>query len=129
MDTAALLGDEASSLLDHKATAFPKEWLTLPGPNYLQDVFTQTDRSPTVLRNLGALYNHGRLAGTGYLSILPVDRELSTQRPRASRRILSTSIQLESVTLPSQRTATPWRRPLEHSASCLDDTSTASHSL
>lgn len=74
MDTAALLGDEASSLLDHKATAFPKEWLTLPGPNYLQDVFTQTDRSPTVLRNLGALYNHGRLAGTGYVSILPVDQ-------------------------------------------------------
>jgi fructose-bisphosphate aldolase, class I len=74
MDTAALLGAEASSLLDHKATAFPKEWLTLPGPNYIQDVFTQTDRSPTVLRNLGALYNHGRLAGTGYLSILPVDQ-------------------------------------------------------
>jgi len=74
MDIAALLGDEASSLLDHKATAFPKEGLTLPGPDYLQDVFTQTDRSPTVLRNLGALYNHGRLAGTGYLSILPVDQ-------------------------------------------------------
>jgi class I fructose-bisphosphate aldolase len=74
MDIAALLGDEASSLLDHKATAFPKELLTIPGPNYLQDVFTQTDRTPTVLRNLGSLYNHGRLAGTGYLSILPVDQ-------------------------------------------------------
>jgi class I fructose-bisphosphate aldolase len=74
MDIAALLGDEASSLLDHKATAFPKELLTIPGPNYLQDVFTQTDRTPTVLRNLGTLYNHGRLAGTGYLSILPVDQ-------------------------------------------------------
>ncbi len=74
MDIAALLGDEASSLLDHKATAFPSEWLTLPGPQYLQDVFTQTDRSPTVLRNLGTLYNHGRLGGTGYLSILPVDQ-------------------------------------------------------
>jgi class I fructose-bisphosphate aldolase len=74
MDIAALLGDEASTLLDHKATAFPKELLTLPGPNYLQDVFTQTDRTPTVLRNLGTLYNHGRLAGTGYVSILPVDQ-------------------------------------------------------
>ena len=74
MDIAALLGDEASSLLDHKATAFPKEWLNLPGPSFLSDNFTWTDRSPTVLRNLGTLYNHGRLAKTGYVSILPVDQ-------------------------------------------------------
>jgi class I fructose-bisphosphate aldolase len=74
MDIAALLGDEASSLLDHKATAFPKELLILPGPDYLNDVFSQSDRSPTVLRNLSSMYNHGRLAGTGYLSILPVDQ-------------------------------------------------------
>jgi len=74
MDIAALLGDEASSLLDHHATAFPKELLTIPGPNYLSDVVSSSDRTPTVLRNLGALYNHGRLAGTGYLSILPVDQ-------------------------------------------------------
>jgi len=52
MDIASLLGDEASSLLDHKATAFPKELLTLPGPDYLSDVFALSDRSPTVLRNL-----------------------------------------------------------------------------
>ena len=74
MDIAALLGDEASLLLDHQATAFPKELLTTPGPNYLNDVFALTDRSPTVLRNLGSLYGHGRLAGTGYVSILPVDQ-------------------------------------------------------
>ncbi|MDE3081787.1 MAG: class I fructose-bisphosphate aldolase [Acidobacteriota bacterium] len=74
MDIAALLGDEASSLLDHQATAFPKELLTLPGPNYLSDVFSLSDRSPTVLRNLGTLFGHGRLGGTGYLSILPVDQ-------------------------------------------------------
>src|SRR5664280_91937 len=74
MDIAALLGDEASLLLDHQATAFPKELLTTPGPNYLNDVFSLTDRSPTVLRNLGSLYGHGRLAGTGYVSILPVDQ-------------------------------------------------------
>jgi class I fructose-bisphosphate aldolase len=74
MDTASLLGAEASTLLDHKATAFPKDWLTLPGPEFLQDVFTMSDRSPTVLRNLGTLYHHGRLGGTGYLSILPVDQ-------------------------------------------------------
>ena len=74
MDIAALLGNEASLLLDHKATATPKESLTLPGPDFLQDVFTMSDRNPTVLRNLGTLYNHGRLGGTGYLSILPVDQ-------------------------------------------------------
>ncbi len=74
MDIAALLGDDASLLLDHQATAIPKEWLTLPGPNFLQDIFTMSDRSPTVLRNLGTLYNHGRLGGTGYLSILPIDQ-------------------------------------------------------
>jgi fructose-bisphosphate aldolase, class I len=74
MDIASLLGDEASSLLDHQATAFPKELLTLPGPDYINDVFALSDRSPTVLRNLGTLHNHGRLRGTGYLSILPVDQ-------------------------------------------------------
>ena len=74
MDIAALLGDEASSLLDHQATAFPKELLTTPGPDYINDVFTLSDRSPTVLRNLGTLYGNGRLAGTGYVSILPVDQ-------------------------------------------------------
>jgi class I fructose-bisphosphate aldolase len=74
MDIASLLGDEASSLLDHTATAFPKELLILPGPDYLGKVFTQSDRSPTVVRNLGSVVHHGRLAGTGYLSILPVDQ-------------------------------------------------------
>ena len=74
MDIAALLGDDASSLLDHQATAFPKEWLTLPGPDFLGDIFGPSDRTPTVLRNLGLLYNNGRLGGTGYLSILPVDQ-------------------------------------------------------
>jgi class I fructose-bisphosphate aldolase len=74
MDIAALLGDEAKSLLEHRATAFPKELLTLPGPSFLDDVFAWSDRSSTVLRNLGTLYNHGRLGGTGYVSILPVDQ-------------------------------------------------------
>jgi class I fructose-bisphosphate aldolase len=74
MDIVSLLGNEASLLLDHKATAFPKELLTIPGPNYINDVFTLSDRSPVVLRNLGTLYGHGRLGGTGYVSILPVDQ-------------------------------------------------------
>ena len=74
MDIAALLGDEATSLLDHQSTAFSKDMLTLPGPGFLEGVFLQSDRPPSVLRNLGWLYGHGRLAGTGYLSILPVDQ-------------------------------------------------------
>jgi class I fructose-bisphosphate aldolase len=74
MDISALLGDEASALLEHKATAFPKEGLTLPSPTYVGDTFALTDRTPTVLRNMGTLFGHGRLGGTGYLSILPVDQ-------------------------------------------------------
>jgi class I fructose-bisphosphate aldolase len=74
MDLHHLLGDEAESLLSHECTAFPKSLLTLPGPGFLDDVFCASDRSPSVLRSLGTLYNHGRLGGTGYLSILPVDQ-------------------------------------------------------
>jgi fructose-bisphosphate aldolase, class I len=73
-DIRALLGDDADDLLTHTAKAFPAEGLTLPGPDYLDRVFTNSDRSPNVLRNLGSMFNHGRMAGTGYLSILPVDQ-------------------------------------------------------
>jgi class I fructose-bisphosphate aldolase len=74
MNLEQALGDEADSLLNHVAKAFPAELLTLPGPGHLDDVFIVSDRSSTVLRNLGTVYNTGRLAGTGYLSILPVDQ-------------------------------------------------------
>jgi class I fructose-bisphosphate aldolase len=74
LDLHALLGDDAESLLGHTAKAFPSEGLVLPGPDYLNRVFTDSDRSPAVLRNLGQLFNHGRLGGTGYVSILPVDQ-------------------------------------------------------
>jgi class I fructose-bisphosphate aldolase len=74
MDVAQLLGSEADSLLNHKATAFPSEGLVLPGPDFIDRVLSITDRTPTVLRNLGLLYNHGRLGGSGYVSILPVDQ-------------------------------------------------------
>ena len=73
-DLQALLGDDADALLGYTAKAFPSEHLTLPGPDYLDRVFTDSDRNPTVLRNLGTLFNHGRLGGTGYVSILPVDQ-------------------------------------------------------
>ncbi|HEX3568013.1 MAG TPA: class I fructose-bisphosphate aldolase [Acidimicrobiales bacterium] len=74
MDLEKLLGDEADSLLNHRATAFPAENLIHPGPDHLNDIFGQSDRSSTVVRNLATMYGTGRLAGTGYLSILPVDQ-------------------------------------------------------
>jgi class I fructose-bisphosphate aldolase len=74
LDLHALLGSDADDLLGHTAKAFPAEHLTLPGPDHLARVFGTSDRSPTVLRNLGYMYDHGRLGGTGYLSILPVDQ-------------------------------------------------------
>jgi len=69
-----LLGDDAKGLLEHKCEAIPKDYIYAPGPDFIERVFIDTDRTPTVLRNLQTIYNHGRLAGTGYLSILPVDQ-------------------------------------------------------
>ena len=74
MDIQHLLGDEAEHLLSHESKGIPKEDLTLPGPDYVDRVFAATDRSPQVLRNLQALLSHGRLGGSGYVSILPVDQ-------------------------------------------------------
>ncbi len=73
-DIPALLGDEAESLLSHRCTGVPRDGLTLPGPDVVDRVLRDSDRSIPVLRSLAALYNHGRLGGTGYLSILPVDQ-------------------------------------------------------
>jgi class I fructose-bisphosphate aldolase len=69
-----LLGSDADSLLNHKCETFPKETLHLPSPDFINKVFLDTNRSPQVIRNLAAIHNHGRLAGTGYMSILPVDQ-------------------------------------------------------
>src|SRR5271169_5122186 len=74
MDIRTLLGDEADFLLGHESKAFPSDGLVLPGPDFLSRVFSETDRPPAVMRDLGTLYRHGRLGGTGYLSILPVDQ-------------------------------------------------------
>lgn len=68
-----LLGKEADSLLNYKAK-FPKEKLHLPGPDFVDRIFAPSDRNINVLRNLQWIFNTGRLAGTGYLSILPVDQ-------------------------------------------------------
>lgn len=69
-----LLGDEAEDLLTHKCETIPKEKLYIPSENYVDDILVDSDRSPRVLRNMETLLGHGRLGGTGYVSILPVDQ-------------------------------------------------------
>ncbi len=69
-----LLGDEAESLLSHRCETIEQSLLHLPGPDFLERVVQITDRPNQVLRGLQSLYDHGRLGGTGYLSILPVDQ-------------------------------------------------------
>jgi class I fructose-bisphosphate aldolase len=71
---AELLGDEADLLLNHTSKTVSKDDLYLPGPNFVDEVFAHTDRNPQVLRSLQQFFDHGRLGGTGYLSILPVDQ-------------------------------------------------------
>src|SRR6187431_148584 len=71
---ADLLGRDAAFLLDHQCKTIDKTALHLPGPDYIDRVFSLTDRPIPALRNLQSFYSHGRLAGTGYLSILPVDQ-------------------------------------------------------
>ncbi|MFG0296117.1 MAG: class I fructose-bisphosphate aldolase [Maioricimonas sp. JB045] len=69
-----LLGAEAPGLLEHECRTIDRSRLSLPGPDFVDNVVTQTDRNPRVLRSLNAIFHHGRLAGTGYMSILPVDQ-------------------------------------------------------
>jgi class I fructose-bisphosphate aldolase len=68
------LSEEADVLLNYKCEGIKKESLHLPGPDFVDRVLSASDRSPAVLRNLQLIYNTGRLAGTGYLSVLPVDQ-------------------------------------------------------
>ncbi len=74
MDIKDLLGDDADALLSYECTAVPAADLVLPGPDIIDRVYAATDRSPQVLRNLAQLIGNGRLGGTGYISILPVDQ-------------------------------------------------------
>lgn len=71
---AELLGDNADNLLNHTCKTITKDQLHLPGSDFIDRSFGQTNRSPQVLRSLSAIYNTGRLANTGYVSILPVDQ-------------------------------------------------------
>jgi class I fructose-bisphosphate aldolase len=69
-----LLGTDADSLLKHKCETFSKDVLHVPSPDFIDKIFLDSNRNPQVIRNLAAIHNHGRLAGTGYMSILPVDQ-------------------------------------------------------
>ncbi|MEI9476603.1 MAG: class I fructose-bisphosphate aldolase [Deltaproteobacteria bacterium] len=71
---AEMLGKDAKYFLDHQCKTIPKESLHLPGPDFVDRIFAPSDRSNGVLRNLQNFFSHGRMAGTGYLSILPVDQ-------------------------------------------------------
>jgi len=72
--TIELLGDKAESLLSHECKTISKDIIHAPGPDFIDRVFVGSNRNPQVLKSLHSLYNHGRLAGSGYLSILPVDQ-------------------------------------------------------
>jgi class I fructose-bisphosphate aldolase len=72
--TAEILGPDAAKLLSYESKFIPRSTLHLPGPDFVERVISQSDRNPTVLRNFQHMLNTGRLAGSGYLSILPVDQ-------------------------------------------------------
>ena len=73
-DITSMLGDEADELLSYECKTLPREDLHLPGPDFVERVVAGSDRSPAVMRNLQSVLDHGRLAGTGHVSILPVDQ-------------------------------------------------------
>src|SRR5215475_4687404 len=69
-----LLGPEGDSLLKYECKGISRQRLHLPGPDFVDQIFGPSDRNQRVLNNLARMHNHGRLAGTGYLSILPIDQ-------------------------------------------------------
>ena len=69
-----LLGENASFLLDHTCKGIPEESIHAPGSDFVKRIVSQSDRSTQVMRNMQSIFDHGRLGGTGYLSILPVDQ-------------------------------------------------------
>jgi class I fructose-bisphosphate aldolase len=73
-DITSILSDKSDYLLNHTCKTISKDQLHLPGPNFVDDNFGPSNRNPQVLKSIQALYDHGRLGGTGYLSILPVDQ-------------------------------------------------------
>ena len=87
--TQTILGDEAEALLSHICSGIPKNTIHAPGPDYIERVVASKNRKPSVLRNLNAMYNTGRLAGTGYLSLLPVDGPALVAAPDTQQPLIS----------------------------------------
>ncbi|MBI3736166.1 fructose-bisphosphate aldolase, partial [Candidatus Sumerlaeota bacterium] len=73
-DIEKALGEEGKDLLSHECKTISKDLLHVPGPDFVDRIYSQSDRNPRVLVNLQRLFSHGHLGGTGYLSILPVDQ-------------------------------------------------------
>lgn len=73
-DTVSLLGDSAETLLEHTCKGIPKDLLHVPGPDFVSRVMVETDRGLATLRSMQQVFDSGRLGGTGYVSILPVDQ-------------------------------------------------------
>src|SRR5258708_1353724 len=98
------LGAKADSLLGFKSPKIAKERLHLPGPDFIDRVYAVTDRNLRVLTNLQRLFGHGRLSGTGYLSILPVDQGIAHSGLSSSAWLpVSGAI---CATMPSRKTRT-----------------------
>src|SRR5712691_9898215 len=99
-----ILGAEATDLLTHKSATVPASQLHLPGPDFVDRVWKDSDRPTRVLRSLQSMFGHGRLGNTGYLSILPVDRVSSTPPALRSRPTRSTSTARRSSSWRSRAT-------------------------
>ncbi len=76
----SILGKDNESLLSYESKTIPKDMIHLPGKDFIDRVWMSSDRTPNVLRNMQSIYNTGRLANTGYVSILPVDQGLDGWR-------------------------------------------------
>lgn len=109
-DIAQLLGKDADSLLQHRCMTIPADQLYLPGHDYVDRVMVDNNRPPAVLRNMQTLYNTGRLGGTGYLSILPVDQGVEHS---AGASFAANPLYFDPKTLSSwrlKRAVTVWHR-------------------
>lgn len=97
-----LLGPEADALLKYECKGIPRQSLNLPSPDHVDRIFIPSDRNQRVINNLARMHITGRLAGTGYMSILPVDRGSSIPPPLPSRPTRFTSTPKTSSSWPSR---------------------------
>jgi fructose-bisphosphate aldolase, class I len=104
------LGDQAEFLLGHKAKV-SKDRLHIPSPDWVDRIFAQSDRSINVLRNMQSILGHGRLANTGYVSILPVDQGIEHTAGASFAKIPTISTRKTSSNSPLKGGAMPLQQP------------------